>query len=160
VQLANFNPRRSEPSESDWAELREAQLAALGMRKTAMAVAIDVGEAADIHPKNKRDVGLRLALAARSVAYNERGVAHSGPVFRSMSRAGGSLILRFAHTDGGLQAAGGVPLRGFAVAGKRIAGSTGPMPPFGAERSSSPVRRCPILSRSATPGRTIPTATW
>lgn len=118
VQLANFNPRRSEPSESDWAELREAQLAALGMRKTAMAVAIDVGEAADIHPKNKRDVGLRLALAARSVAYNERGVAHSGPVFRSMSRAGGSLILRFAHTDGGLQAAGGVPLRGFAVAGK------------------------------------------
>jgi hypothetical protein len=69
VQLANFMQRKPEPSESAWAELREAQMAALRLPNTGMAVAIDIGEANDIHPKNKQDVGKRLALAALAIAY-------------------------------------------------------------------------------------------
>jgi sialate O-acetylesterase len=82
-----------------------------------MAVAIDVGEAADIHQKNKQDVGLRLALVARRTVYGDRKVAAAGPAYRSMSVRDGAVTLRFAGAEGGLAAQGGGPIRGFAVAG-------------------------------------------
>jgi sialate O-acetylesterase len=115
VQLANYLAPQQNPGESEWAELREAQAMALTLPNTGMAVAIDIGEVADIHPKNKKDVGHRLALAARQVAYGET-VGYSGPVYQSMQRKGRTLRLAFTHTGGGLAAKGG-PLRGFAIAG-------------------------------------------
>jgi len=116
VQLANFKKRQDEPGESDWAELREAQAMALSLPKTGQAVIIDIGEADDIHPKNKQDVGKRLALAARAVAYGE-DVTYSGPTYKSMKVEDGKVRLTFDHVGGGLVAKGGGPLKGFAVAG-------------------------------------------
>jgi hypothetical protein len=74
VQLPNFKQRKTEPADSDWAELREAQSMALKLPNTAQAVIIDIGEANDIHPKNKHDVGKRLALAAQRIAYGKNDV--------------------------------------------------------------------------------------
>ena len=116
VQLANFMKRDAQPGDSAWAELREAQTMTLGLPKTGQAVIIDIGEASNIHPKNKQDVGRRLALAARAVAYGE-DVTYSGPMYKSMKVDGGKVRLTFDHTGGGLVAKGG-PLKGFAVAGK------------------------------------------
>jgi len=117
VQLANFKKRAKQPGDSAWAELREAQAMALRLPKTAQAVIIDIGEAKDIHPKNKQDVGKRLALAARAVAYGE-DMTYSGPMYKSMKVEGGKVRLAFDHVGGGLVAKGGGPLKGFAVAGK------------------------------------------
>ena len=111
VQLANF-ARTGETSA--WPELREAQTTALQLRNTGMAVTIDIGESDDIHPKNKQDVGLRLALAARSVAYGQE-LVYSGPLFRQVTREGGMLRIWFDHVGGALRATGA--LRGFVVAG-------------------------------------------
>ena len=97
-------------------EIREAQL--LTWKKTvhtAMAVTTDVGEAADIHPKQKEPVGARLALAARVLIYGEK-LEYSGPVFDSMKVETGMAILHFQHTGSGLMAKDG-ELRGFTVAG-------------------------------------------
>jgi sialate O-acetylesterase len=79
VQLPNFGEVQYSPAESDWAEIREAQLQALALPNTAMAVAIDAGEWNDIHPLNKKDVGERLALAAERLAYANQDVVASGP---------------------------------------------------------------------------------
>ena len=117
VQLANFMQRNEQPEESSWAELREAQLMTLSLPKTGMAVIIDIGEANDIHPRNKQDVGARLALSAEKVAYG-RDVVHSGPIFDSMKVEGDKVRLTFKHTGGGLAAKDGQPLKGFAVAGE------------------------------------------
>ena len=116
VQLANFMKAQDQPGVSAWAELREAQTMTLALPNTAMAVTIDVGDAADIHPKNKQDVGKRLALAALARAYG-RDIPYSGPLYQSMKVEGDSVRLRFQHVDGGLVAQGGEPLRGFAIAG-------------------------------------------
>jgi sialate O-acetylesterase len=116
VQLANFTDPPKEPGESDWAELREAQLMTLSLPKTGMAVAIDIGEAADIHPKNKQDVGHRLALAAQKEAYG-RNVVYSGPTYDSMRIDGDRARLKFKNIGGGLISAGNAPLKGFAIAG-------------------------------------------
>jgi len=116
VQLPNYKPAQEAPAESVWAELREAQAAALVLPNTGMAVTIDVGEADDIHPKNKQDVALRLALAARAVAYGEHVVA-SGPVFDGVIPEGPRLRVRFRHVGGGLVVKG-ERLREFAVAGR------------------------------------------
>ncbi|HEX9996082.1 MAG TPA: sialate O-acetylesterase [Abditibacterium sp.] len=116
VQLANFGAPREEPEESQWAELREAQaLTAQNLPKTGLAVAIDIGEANDIHPKSKQEVGRRLALAAQAIAYGQN-VEHSGPVYRSMKVEPGKIRLRFTHAVG-LSSKGGEKLRGFAIAG-------------------------------------------
>ena len=80
-----------------------------------MASAIDVGDAKDIHPKNKQAVGRRLALAARAVAYDEK-LIHSGPVYKSMKRDGAKIVLSFDHVGGGLAARGDDGLKGFAIA--------------------------------------------
>lgn len=115
VQLANFTEVKAEPIESTWAELREAQLQTLKAPNTGMAVAIDIGEAKDIHPKNKQDVGMRLALIARSKIYKEK-VVYSGPIYKNYKKKDGKIILSFNHTDGGLQVKGDT-LKGFAIAG-------------------------------------------
>jgi sialate O-acetylesterase len=117
VQLANFMATQPEPVESAWAELREAQgLTSQRVRHAGLAVAIDIGDAADIHPKNKQEVGRRLALAAEGIAYRKK-IEYSGPVFRALTREGNRIRLQFDHVGGGLAARGGAPLQGFAVAG-------------------------------------------
>lgn len=124
VQLANFRAPDDEPAESDWAMLRESQSATLSVENTAQAVIIDIGEADDIHPRNKQDVGLRLSLGARHVAFGE-DIVYSGPTYRSHRLDGGSVVIEFDHAGGGLmgRAADGqvgpeVRLGGFAVAGE------------------------------------------
>jgi sialate O-acetylesterase len=116
VQLAAFGPNSAKLGESDWAELREAQLMTLtASPKTGMALAIDVGTYDDIHPRNKQPVGSRLALSARAVAYGEK-IVHSGPVYQSMKIEGDKVSLSFKHSGGGLEARGG-ELKGFIIAG-------------------------------------------
>jgi sialate O-acetylesterase len=117
VQLANFRETKEEPGESDWAELREAQMMTLDMPNTGMAVIIDIGEANDIHPKNKQDVGKRLALWALANTYGKR-VVYSGPLYKSMEKNGDKIVLTFDHCGDGLIARGGEPLKGFAIAGE------------------------------------------
>jgi len=109
VQLAAF-----EPGGPSWPFLREAQVQTLEIPNTGMAVAIDIGEKTDIHPKNKQDVGARLALAARAVAYGD-SVEHSGPTLREKKVAGNALRLSFDHASG-LKAKGD-DLKGFEIAG-------------------------------------------
>lgn len=116
VQLANFMERNPEPGESAWAELREAQLMALDVPDTGMATTIDIGEANDIHPQNKQDVGKRLALWARHLAGGE-SLVYSGPLYRSHTITGNAVHLAFVHIGGGLTTPGGAPLTGFAIAG-------------------------------------------
>ncbi|MBW8039084.1 MAG: sialate O-acetylesterase [Planctomycetes bacterium] len=116
VQLANFMAVNSEPVDSAWAELREAQLMTLALPNTGMAVIIDIGEARDIHPKNKQDVGKRLALWALGKSYDKK-VVYSGPIYQSKRTEGNKVTLVFEHVGGGLIANGGEPLKGFAVAG-------------------------------------------
>jgi sialate O-acetylesterase len=103
-QLASHKPRNPEPGDSTWAELREAQAMTLALPNTGQAVLIDVGEAQDIHPSNKRDVGERLARIALARDYGQGGV-FSGPVYRSQRIADGKIHLTFSHPDGGLVAA-------------------------------------------------------
>jgi sialate O-acetylesterase len=116
VQLANFRARYDQPTESDWALLREAQRNTLGMPATGMAVIIDAGEATQIHPKNKQAVGQRLALAALKVAYN-KDVEWWGPLYDSMEKADGKIVLRFKHTAGRLVSKSPEGVKGFAIAG-------------------------------------------
>lgn len=116
VQLANFRERNPEPVESTWAELQEAQRMTLSLPNTGMAVIIDLGEADDIHPKNKQDVGRRLSLAARAVAYGE-DLVYSGPLYRGMIIEGDRIRILFDHLGGGLKARDGI-LRSFAIAGR------------------------------------------
>jgi len=117
VQLASWQEMLPEPNESDWAELREAQLMALRTRANiGMAVAIDLGDAKDIHPKNKQEVGRRLALNALKIAYG-KPVVNSGPIYKSIKVEGNRLRIKFTHTEGGLVAKDAQELKGFAIAG-------------------------------------------
>jgi len=111
VQLANF---RTGPA-SKWPEIREAQLQTLSVARTGMAVTIDIGDPGNVHPTNKQDVGKRLALAARAVAYGEK-IEYSGPLLRAGSPEGGAIRLWFDHAGSGLEARGGA-LKGFQIAG-------------------------------------------
>ncbi len=117
VQLANFMAPDFLPNQSDWAELREAQNKTLSVPKTGQAVIIDVGEAEDIHPKNKQDVGYRLALAALKTAY-DKPLVYSGPVYKTMSKDANKIILQFSETGSGLLAKDKYGyLKGFSIAG-------------------------------------------
>lgn len=117
VQLPNFMDIRNEPSESNWALLREAQLKTLSVQNTGMAVAIDLGEWNDIHPLNKKDVGKRLALAAQQIAYDDNDVVYSGPIYESMEVEGNKIILSFTNIGSGLIAKDSGELKQFAIAG-------------------------------------------
>ena len=104
------------PGESDWAELREAQLLATKvLPKVGLAVITDVGDKDDIHPTKKEPVGARLALAARAIAYGEK-IVYSGPTYKSMKQNGDRIILSFDHTGKGLESHGG-EMKGFSIAG-------------------------------------------
>lgn len=118
VQLANYMEPPKTPQESSWAGLREAQTMTLSVPNTGMAVTIDIGEAKDIHPRNKDDVGYRLALAALNKAYG-KNVVYSGPIYRSMKVEGDRIILEFDHTGSGLVAKDRYGyLKAFAIAGE------------------------------------------
>lgn len=117
VQLANFTDTKPEPAPSDWAELREAQQKTLSLPATGMAVIIDIGEAKDIHPKNKQDVGKRLGLIALNKTYGVK-VPCSGPTFSSFTTEGRQIKVKFNDVYTGLAAADGQSLKGFAVAGE------------------------------------------
>jgi sialate O-acetylesterase len=119
VQLASFEAGGGDSRKgSTWAELREAQTATLSLPNTGMAVTTDIGEANDIHPKNKQDVGLRLAAIALHHAYG-KGNVYSGPVYQSMQTEGNKVLLHFTSTGSGLAARDKYGyLRGFEVAGQ------------------------------------------
>lgn len=115
VQLANWRARKSEPDESDWAELREAQLLTLRESQTGVAVAIDIGDRDELHPRNKLDVGRRLAAWALARTYRQH-VAPSGPLFDRFSIEGNKVRISFKHATG-LKTSDGGPVKGFALAG-------------------------------------------
>ena len=116
VQLANFMQQQTTPVQSGWAELREAQaMTAQRDEKAGLAVITDIGEANDIHPRNKQDVGKRLALQALTIAYGHNDVVDSGPTIKDMGILGDSLRVEFANVGSGLVAKGD-KLTGFAIA--------------------------------------------
>jgi sialate O-acetylesterase len=116
VQLAPYKPIKDQPAESDWAELREAQLKTTRiLPNTGMAVITDVGDPGNIHPTKKQPVGERLALAARAIAYHEP-ITFSGPLYRKMEINGDKVTLSFDHIGKGLEARDGA-LKGFAICG-------------------------------------------
>lgn len=117
VQLANFREQQVNPVEAQsWPELREAQTMALSLPNTGMAVTIDIGEADDIHPRNKEDVGFRLAQTALHVTYGRDNVP-AGPLYHSFAVAGDSIQISFDYAQKGLMTPGDAPLQGFAIAG-------------------------------------------
>ena len=118
VQLPNYMEAHDQPTESNWALIREAQLKTLSLPKTAMAIAIDIGEWNDIHPLDKKDVGDRLALAAEHTAYGNTDVTYAGPIYKEMNITGSKVVITFTHTGSGLTAKGGGALKRFAIAGK------------------------------------------
>jgi sialate O-acetylesterase len=112
VQLANFMERKSPQPDSEWAFLRESQTQTLELPNTGMATIIDIGDADDIHPRNKKDVGERLWLQARKVAYGEKILA-SGPVFKEATLDEGAVTLTFTEVGEGLKLSSGTEVLGF-----------------------------------------------
>ena len=116
VQLANFMARHDHPTESAWAELREAQALTTNLDNTGVSCTIDIGMEKDIHPSNKQDVGHRLALIARAKTYGQN-VEFSGPLYKSYEMMGHCIRIHFDHTTGGLKTNDDRPVTGFAIAG-------------------------------------------
>jgi sialate O-acetylesterase len=112
VQLPNF-----EREGEGWMLVREAMRKTLSLPRTGMAITIDIGELDDIHPKNKQEVGLRLALWALGEVYGKKGIATSGPLPLKQEIHGSEVIVSFKHTDGGLNAKGD-ELMGFEIVGE------------------------------------------
>ncbi|MDR7267926.1 sialate O-acetylesterase [Pelomonas saccharophila] len=151
VQLASYLPlQNNRPGHGGWAELRDAQAQALKLPHTGMAVAIDVGEANDIHPRNKRTLGQRLAgLALHDMGL--RATPASGPMLVGSEVRGGELWLRFRDTAGGLRPAqAGEQLRGFVLAGadRRFVAATARIE-GDAVVLSSPAVSAPVAARYA-----------
>ena len=111
VQLPNF----TSPGEG-WPRVRESMLKTLALPKTGMAITIDLGDAKDIHPKNKQDVGKRLALWALGTVYGKNVPAISGPLPAGSTVTGNTVTVSFKHTNGGLKSITGGPLTGFQIA--------------------------------------------
>jgi sialate O-acetylesterase len=118
VQLADFMAEKPEPADSAWAELREAQTMTMAkLPNTGEAVIIDIGEGKDIHPKNKVDVGRRLARWALARDY-KIAIPYYSPQYKSMEKQGNKMILTFDHVDGGWRPFDVNEPRGFAIAGE------------------------------------------
>ena len=117
VQLANYMKTKPLPSESEWAELREAQTRTLSQPNTGMACIIDIGEANDIHPKNKQEVGRRLALIANKQVYKKDCIA-SGPMYKNFRKEGNRIRISFTNNGTSLSTKDGKEVTGFAVAAK------------------------------------------
>ena len=115
VQLANFMESKKIQPDSEWAALREAQTKALKLDQVGMAVTIDIGLADDIHPKNKQEVGRRLALVALAGSYG-KNVSSSAPVFQNYIIKGNKMELDFGQKQDGFQIKG-TTLKGFTIAG-------------------------------------------
>jgi sialate O-acetylesterase len=119
VQLASYNAGGSSDKTKgyQWAELREAQTMTLSLPNTGMAVTTDIGDPADIHPRNKQDVGLRVALLALNKTY-DKAVVSSGPKFESMKAEGNRMVISFTETGSGLMTNDKYGyIRGFEIAG-------------------------------------------
>jgi sialate O-acetylesterase len=117
VQLPNHGAVPDQPSESAWAELREAQLLTTRqVPNTGIAVTVDIGDPKDVHPHRKAEVGQRLALLAFGTTY-KKPIVYSGPLYQSLTVEGDKIRIRFANTGSGMEANGGGPLTGFAIAG-------------------------------------------
>ncbi len=112
VQLANYMERKEVQPESNWAYLREAQTQVLDLPLTGMAVTIDIGEAGDIHPRNKKDVGERLWFQARKVGFGEQILA-SGPVVENAEVTGNEVVITFSEVGVGLKLTDGDEVYGF-----------------------------------------------
>ncbi len=154
VQLANYKQPLKEPAATRWAELREAQTATLALTNTAQALAIDLADADNpdnIHPKNKQEVGRRLALLARKNLYGEAGLVASGPTYRSQEIQGGTIVLTFEPNDeGGLVTKdGGSAVTGFAIAGadRKWAWATASLDASGKVTVSAPTVPAPVAVR-------------
>jgi sialate O-acetylesterase len=117
VQLADFRAEQGDPVGSDWAELREAQTLALSLPNTGQAVITDLGEADDIHPRNKLDVAKRLARWALAKDYGFQ-IVHRSPEFQSLEIQGEQVVLTFDHVGGGLDTFDVRQPVGFSVAGE------------------------------------------
>ncbi|MCF6332856.1 MAG: sialate O-acetylesterase [Draconibacterium sp.] len=117
VQLANFMKVKPLPVDDAWAELREAQTMALELPNTGMAVTIDIGNAKNIHPTNKQEVGRRLALNALAKVYR-KDIPYSGPMYNSFNVESDKVHIQFTNTDNGLKILGSEKLKGFAIAGE------------------------------------------
>lgn len=118
VQLANFRSADISPSESSWAEIREAQTMALSLPRTGQAITIDIGEANDIHPRNKQDVGKRLALQVLKNEYDKSSIVASGPTFRSMAIEGNKIVISLNNEGTSIKATNKYGyVQGFAIAG-------------------------------------------
>ncbi|VXB18929.1 conserved hypothetical protein [Flavobacterium sp. 9R] len=117
VQLSTFDEFGGNSNKgSRWAELREAQSETLHIKNTGMAVTTDIGNAKDIHPTNKKDVGLRLAAIALNNLYGQKGV-FGGPIYKAQQIKGNQIVLTFDAIGGGLATPNNVPLKGFEIAG-------------------------------------------
>ncbi|HEY9680381.1 MAG TPA: sialate O-acetylesterase [Oculatellaceae cyanobacterium] len=116
VQLPSYGRKIPPNQQSKWAEIREAQSLALSLPNTAMAVTIDVGDSANLHPPNKKPVGERLADCAEATVYKRR-VAYQGPTIKSVHVQNSGLLCRFDHADKGLRIKNGAALNDFQIAG-------------------------------------------
>ena len=116
VQLVNFGARHEEPTDSYWAEIREAQFNTLELPRTGMAVGIDVGDAKNIHPTNKQAIGHRLALSALAQVYFQE-MEYSGPLYGGMQIEESKIRLSFSNSNG-LKTSDGGAIKGFALAGE------------------------------------------
>ncbi|MDZ4819642.1 MAG: sialate O-acetylesterase [Planctomycetota bacterium] len=116
VQLPGYERIHDEPSESDWADMREAQLfVSQTVPNVGLVVTTDLGDEHDVHPRRKKEVGERLALAARAMSYGEK-IPYSGPIYKSTKVEGNKIVVEFSHIGKGLTGKGGT-LTGFTIAG-------------------------------------------
>lgn len=116
VQLADFKQEVNTPQESEWAELREAQTMTLSLPNTGQAVIIDIGEANNIHPKHKQDVGIRLARWALAKVHG-MDIVYRSPQYKSMEIKGNRAVIKFQYVGQGLGTVDGNDVLGFAIAG-------------------------------------------
>ena len=155
VQLADFMAEKPEPSESSWAELREAQTMTMkALPATGEAVIIDIGEGKDIHPMNKQDVAKRLARWALAETYKVPGIVCRSPLYKSMEKRGSAIVLSFEHIAAAANAWRPFDVAepvGFTIAGadKKFVPAKAVILPDGRIEVSSPAVADPVAVRYA-----------